>query len=155
MKEVERYTVLVGDDVNKKSNVATFIVILIPEKQRELTNARIKVNLRERLMKDYAWAKPSIVEYAITGDPYIFVVNIYGDSLAEMEAYSKTVLEKLIEHRDLTDIKLDMRAASRIPGGAQQGYDGPAGDHPAWGPGAVDPYRRGEDGKLSRAERVR
>lgn len=101
--EIEKYAFLAGNNEGK-SNTAEFYITLVPEKNRSLSNAQVKQNLRSQLLAGYRSWKPVISEYTI-GDPYPFAINIEGDNLEEMEKYSRALLAKLKEFPELTDVQ--------------------------------------------------
>ena len=100
---IEKYAFIVGNS-DKESNVAEFYITLVPERDRDFSNAEIKQHLRSVLIRDYISYKPVISEYTI-GDPYPFAVNIEGNNLDEMEKYSRDLITKLKEFPELTDVQ--------------------------------------------------
>lgn len=108
--ELDYMTIQVGTG-QAGYNKATFGIFMLPRKERKKTTAELKAELRE-MMKEFAYAKPSVDNYTRGGGgggsnkPYM--LNLKGEDLDQLNAYSIKLIEKLKGISDLTEVKTSM-----------------------------------------------
>jgi HAE1 family hydrophobic/amphiphilic exporter-1 len=88
-------------------NRAAIGVFMVPMKERTRTTAELKDEIRG-MMKEFSYAKPSVDNYTRAGGmggsrPYILIIK--GEDLEELNKYAFSLIEKLKEVPDLTEIK--------------------------------------------------
>ncbi|EQA35542.1 RND transporter, Hydrophobe/Amphiphile Efflux-1 (HAE1)/Heavy Metal Efflux (HME) family, permease protein [Leptospira inadai serovar Lyme str. 10] len=109
--EMDKIAVTIGKPDGGEPNSATLAIALVSSKKRKKTTVAIKDEIRD-ILKNYAYARPAVSDYSAVGGgvQYPFQLVIKGDNLAEMEAYSKKVIDRLKAIPDLADIDTDFRA---------------------------------------------
>ncbi|XDD52069.1 efflux RND transporter permease subunit [Leptospira sp. WS92.C1] len=109
--EMDMIAVTIGKPDGGEPNAATLAVALVPSKKRKRTTTQVKDDIRE-LLKGFTYARPAVSDYSAVGGgiQYPFQLVIKGENLAEMEVYSKKVVQRLKSISDLADLDTDYRA---------------------------------------------
>ncbi len=101
-KEVKSSVMIVGNR-DGESNVASFYIALVPQKERTMNTSQFKDILREQL-KPFADARPIIKDIdMVAGGMRPFNVNVVGSDLVEVEKYAQALFAKLKDHPALKD----------------------------------------------------
>ncbi|MBI3395695.1 MAG: efflux RND transporter permease subunit, partial [Spirochaetia bacterium] len=98
---------------NGESNVATLGITLLKSWERNRSTTEIKEVVRG-FLKEMPDVKSSVNDYSAVGGgvQYPLNLNLTGDDLAELEKYSKIVIEKISDPKrvpDLIDVQTDFR----------------------------------------------
>lgn len=107
--ELDLLATVVGNN-DGESNIATVAVSLLPSEYRRRSTAEIKDEIRD-MLKKYPGARPKVNDYSAVGGgvQYPFNLNLKGENLKELEAYSVSVMEELRKIPDLTDVDTNFR----------------------------------------------
>ncbi|EOQ95031.1 MMPL family protein [Leptospira wolbachii serovar Codice str. CDC] len=107
--ELELLATVVGNS-DGESNIATIGVALLPAEYRRRTTGDVKDQIRE-FLKAYPHARPKVNDYSAIGGgvQYPFNLNLKGENLKDLEAYSFKVMEELRKVPDLTDVDTTYR----------------------------------------------
>lgn len=100
--ELDYMSVTVGT-AESEYNKAAVSVFLVPLSKRSRYSMPIKEEVRG-ILKEFAYAVPSVDEYMGGNENKPFILNIKGENLDELQAYAAKVLEKIKGIRDLTEI---------------------------------------------------
>ncbi|AOP35432.1 multidrug transporter AcrB [Leptospira tipperaryensis] len=109
--EMDMIAVTIGKPDGGEPNAATLAVALVNSKKRKRTTTQVKDDIRE-ILKKFTFARPAVSDYSAVGGgiQYPFQLVIKGENLAEMEVYSKKVVQRLKSISDLADLDTDYRA---------------------------------------------
>jgi HAE1 family hydrophobic/amphiphilic exporter-1 len=100
--EVNLTSLRVGD-LNGRSFVAEFYVLLQPFGERDLTTTEVKAQVRERL-REFAYANPKVKDVDFVGaGQRPFTINIRGQNIEELRTVAQKFYEKLKAHPGLLD----------------------------------------------------
>lgn len=104
LPEINLLATVVGDE-NGVANVGSISVQLVGQQHRTRQTGAVKDHVRT-LVKDLTYAKPSVNDYSPVGGglQYPFNLNLLGDNLEVLDAYSQKVMEKMKGGKDLIDI---------------------------------------------------
>jgi hydrophobic/amphiphilic exporter-1 (mainly G- bacteria), HAE1 family len=106
--EVKRGYLTVGNREGQK-NVATLNYSLVDSKQRDVNTSQFKDIIREQV-KPYSYANPKVTDMDfIGGGMRPFNVNIIGEDLDEVAAYTEKLFKRLEHHPSLTDVDTNYR----------------------------------------------
>lgn len=92
IKAIKYYTLVIGNS-RGETHKATFGIVGVPRKERDLDTNGMKMAVREAV-KEFTNANPSITS-AWGGSGKAFTLNIYGTSLPDLDQFSKRVMEIL------------------------------------------------------------
>lgn len=102
-------TVAVIGNRDGQTNVTEFYVTLVPAKQRKVNTSKFKDVVREQL-KPFAIANPKVKDIdMVAGGLRPFTLNIVGNDLKQVEAFSGKLVERLKTHPALTDVDTSHR----------------------------------------------
>ncbi|HOO70999.1 MAG TPA: efflux RND transporter permease subunit [Spirochaetota bacterium] len=102
LPELNYMTMTVGNSQSEDYK-ATINIFLVPLGERDRSSMEIKAEVR-KIMKQFAFAQPSVDEYMGGDSNKPFILNIRGENLEEIQEYSVKVMKKLEEISDLTEL---------------------------------------------------
>jgi HAE1 family hydrophobic/amphiphilic exporter-1 len=107
--ELDLLATVIGNN-DGEANIATIGVALLPYEYRKRSTADVKDQIRE-FLQEYSYARPKVNDYAVIGGgiQYPFNLNLRGENLKELEAYSFKIMEELRKIPDLTDVDTSYR----------------------------------------------
>ncbi|MGE0171875.1 MAG: efflux RND transporter permease subunit [Oligoflexales bacterium] len=106
--EIRQSYLTVGNREGQK-NVATLNYSLVDAKQRKVNTSQFKDVIREQV-KPFAFANPKVTDMDfIGGGMRPFNVNIIGEDLEEVAAYTQKLFKRLENHPALTDVDTNYR----------------------------------------------
>ncbi len=110
LPELDLMSTVIGGDQGEPYK-STISLSLLPVSQRKRGSIELKEVVRG-LLKDFAYAKPSVSNYTTTGSGsnYPFIMNIAGDNLEELEKYSQKLIERMNKIPDLAEIMTSSQA---------------------------------------------
>ncbi|KAB2932410.1 MAG: efflux RND transporter permease subunit [Leptonema illini] len=107
--DVELIATVVGSQQGEK-NKAVLGIKLTPYGKRDVTTTDVKAAVREMLAKKFQHTNPRVNDYsAIGGVQYPFTLNISGQDLKVLEAYSQKLLSKMRGLEELADVDASSR----------------------------------------------
>jgi HAE1 family hydrophobic/amphiphilic exporter-1 len=102
--EIKYYTLMLGNG-RGETNKATFGIKLVERKDRTADTNAVKTMIRKKMRADFRNANPSITNpWGGGGGGKPFSLNIMGTDIDAMNDYANSIVEKLKEIKDLTEI---------------------------------------------------
>ncbi|TGK08046.1 efflux RND transporter permease subunit [Leptospira semungkisensis] len=108
--EMDKIAITIGKPDGGEPNTAVLAIALVSSKKRNRDTTAVKEDIR-KMLKAYEFARPAVSDYSAVGGgvQYPFQLVLKGNNLDEVEAYSKKVLDRLKNVKDLADIDTDFR----------------------------------------------
>ncbi len=110
MPEIERTLLTIGNRDGEPNYAEISVDLKEKGKERSSSTSEVKDMVRQNI-KDFAYANPSVKDGDATGGGQRqFNLNISGQDMKELEAYSSKLLARLKSHPALTDADTSFRA---------------------------------------------
>ncbi|TGK01607.1 efflux RND transporter permease subunit [Leptospira langatensis] len=108
--EMDKIAITIGKPDGGEPNTAVLAIALVSSKKRSRDTTAVKEDIR-KMLKAFEYARPAVSDYSAVGGgvQYPFQLVLKGNNLDEVEAYSKKVIDRLKNVKDLADIDTDFR----------------------------------------------
>jgi hydrophobic/amphiphilic exporter-1 (mainly G- bacteria), HAE1 family len=110
-KEVHLSSLTVGSYLGGEANTAEMYVKLVPGKKRKVNTMDFKDRIRKILNEKYAYANPIVKDFdAVGGGMRPFNINIMGDDMKLLDAYTQKLAAYVKKSSALKDVDTNYRS---------------------------------------------
>ena len=95
----------------QQANCASLSLSLVELDQRKRSAAEIKTSIRAMLKKEFAYARPKVMEYSMGMTSMApFILNVVGNDLDLLDEYAQRLVKEIKKVSDLTDVDTSSEA---------------------------------------------